>query len=139
MTLAEIGIAVGGVLSLAYAAFHFAFYRIFNWADEFKKIGKLNSAIFYTMNLFLVLLLLFFAYISFAHQQELAASAGLARTTIIFYAALWLFRAIWQVVYFKTSKKGRISPAMKIMRLVTMLWFLSLSAAYFTPLVFPHS
>jgi len=139
MTYAEIGIAVGGVLSLAYAVFNFAFYRIFNWANEFKKIGKLNSAIFYTMNLFLVFILLFFAYISFAHQQELAASAGLARTTIIFYAAFWLFRAIWQIVYFKPDKTGKISPAMRIMRSITMLWVLSLSAAYFTPLIFPHS
>ncbi len=138
MTYAEIGIAVGGVLSLALAVFHCAFYRYFNWAREFQKMGSVNSALFYTLNLFLTFLLLFFAYISFFHQQELVSGAGLARTTIIFYATFWLFRAVWQMAYFN-SKRVKATPTTLKFKSFMVLWFLLLSASYYAPIVFPTS
>lgn len=138
MSYAEIGLTVGGVLSLALAIFHCTFYRYFDWAHEFRKISRLNSAVLYTIHLFLIFLFLFFAYISFVYQDELVSTEGLARSIIVFYALFWLFRAIWQVVYF-SPKKIAITPATKIIRPIMVLWFLLLSAAYFTPIAFPVS
>jgi hypothetical protein len=136
MTFAEIGLTVGGVLSLAIALFHCAFYRFFNWAGEFKKIGVLNSAVFYTIHLFLMPFFLFFSYISFTFQEELISANGLSRAIVIFYAFLWLFRAIWQMVSFN-SKKIKLPPNRKIMQPIMVVWFLLLSASYFTPIAFP--
>lgn len=108
----ELFILMGGTLSLLMVIFHGFFYRLFNWKAEFKKIQSVNRRIFFTIHLALILLFATFTFFSFLYFREMAACDGMAFGVVISYAAFWLWRMIWQVIYFKQPKPARKRPAL---------------------------
>ena len=104
MILSKICIVIGGLLSLAMAFSHSRFYVAFNWKEEFANISLKNQRILYTIHLALLLLFLVFAILSLANISELSRATGLAFGLLCTYSLFWLWRAIWQVIYFRPPK-----------------------------------
>lgn len=100
----EISIKIGGILSATVGIGHCFFYRLFGWKQEFGKITLLSSKVLYTIHVFVIPLLLFFAYVSLVHTKELTGGSPLGTAMIAFYSAFWLVRGIWQIFYFKLSR-----------------------------------
>jgi hypothetical protein len=103
MSISEFSIISGGVLSLALAFFHSRLYVRFDWKSEFEKIQVRNKRIFYTLNFALILLFAIFALLSFIYFKELGNCTGLALGVNLLYSLFWLWRAIWQIYYFKAK------------------------------------
>ena len=104
MTIAQICIIIGGLLSLFMAVFHSRFYRMFYWRREFKKISLPNQRILYTIHIALFLFFLVFAVLSFVYIEEISQPQGLSFGITGLYALFWLWRTIWQVAYFRPPK-----------------------------------
>lgn len=119
-------IKVGGAYCVALIVFHAFFWKIFNWAEELKKLNDLNRAIMQVLNISLTFLFAIIAYISFRHADELLTTA-LGHTLLGAIAMLWLFRAAQQVVFFKL--KHWVSWAF-------LLFFLAGGAIYGIPFVY---
>jgi hypothetical protein len=126
-----ISIYSGAILSLAMAVFHTRFYRLFKWGEDFKRVSLLNRRVLYTVHVALLLLFFLFGLVSLIYARELSRSKGLALGINLSYSGFWLWRALWQVSYFKAAAGKRPSPASLLM----ILWFLLLFVAYLTPVV----
>lgn len=105
-----VSIYIGGALTLLLAVFHTRFYKMFNWNTDFEKISILNARIIYTVHLALLLLFFMIGIISIIHAKELSQSIGLAFGLNLLFSLFWLWRFIWQFVYFKREKKQKIPP-----------------------------
>jgi hypothetical protein len=108
MSIAQICIVIGGLLSLFMAVFHSRFYKMFYWRRELKKISLPNQKILYTIHIALLLLFVVFALLSFVYVDELSQSKGLALGIAGLYALFWLWRMIWQIAYFRPPKGSDI-------------------------------
>lgn len=104
MTIAQICIFIGAILSLSMAAFHSRFYRMFYWRRDFRNISQPNKRILYTIHIALLLLFVVFALLSFVYIDELSQPQGLALGITCLYALFWLWRTIWQIAYFRPPK-----------------------------------
>jgi hypothetical protein len=109
MTIAQICIVIGGILSLFMAVLHSRFYRMFYWRREFRKISLPNQRILYTIHIALLLLFVLFALLSFVYSDELSQGEGLALGITGLYALFWLWRTIWQIAYFKPPKGSDVN------------------------------
>lgn len=96
----EILIISGGIYSLALVIFHLLFWRIFNWPETLGTTNYINRATIQVLNVSITFIFAVFAYISFAHTRELLTTQ-LGRTLLVLISALWFFRAIQQVVFYK--------------------------------------
>lgn len=118
MNISEFSILCGGILTVAMVIFHTRFYVMFGWKSEFEKVQLKNHYIFYTIHLALILLFVIFGIVSLVYFKELAACTGLAFGLDLLYALFWLWRAIWQIVYFK----GKTTIHYLIILITTLLF-----------------
>jgi hypothetical protein len=107
MSIAEISVIAGGLLTLLIAVLHTRFYSMFGWKNEFAKISLLNSKIHYTIHLALLLIFFAFSFLSFIFVDELAKCSGLGLGVMIMFSLLWLWRTIWQILYFSPTGKDK--------------------------------
>jgi ABC-type thiamin/hydroxymethylpyrimidine transport system permease subunit len=104
----DLMIRIGGLCALALVAFHLSFWRLFCWREDLRSLTSLNRAVMQVMNLALIYVFLLFAYISFAHTEDLL-STPLGHSLLVLISGLWLFRAVLQVVFFKLRHPGSIA------------------------------
>jgi hypothetical protein len=90
---------IGGVICIAFAAFHLSFWKIFDWRKSLSSISQENRAIIYVLNLSVIFFLFVFAYLSIFQGNALISSL-LGKTIIILMAAFWIIRAIEQPIFF---------------------------------------
>lgn len=93
-------VLAGGVFNLAFAIFHLLFWRLFAWKEQLAQLSFINRAIVQVLNLCLTFAFVIFAYVSFAHTQELLTTA-LGRTLLLGVAVFWFLRAVYQALFFK--------------------------------------
>lgn len=98
-------IKAGGVFSAAAAVFHLAFPRLFNWAEDLRTLTFENRGIVRMLNQCLVIVFVFFAYLSLRHTEDLLFS-GIGLVLMAAMALLWLLRAVQQVVIFRLRRWG---------------------------------
>jgi hypothetical protein len=127
MTINEISIYTGGILSLFMALFHTQFYRLFKWEKAFDKISRPNSLIIYTVHMALLLIFFLFAALSLFYANEMSRSTGLAFGLNLGYALFWIWRCAWQIFYFQTLK-GRL-------HYILILYFFLLAVCYIIPVI----
>ncbi len=99
-----ISIYIGGVLTLLMAFVHTRFYRIFRWKAEFRKITELNRKAFYTIHLALLLLFFILGTVTLVYAEFLSKCTGMALGFNLGVSLLWMWRAVWQIFYFKSDK-----------------------------------
>ena len=127
-------IVIGGILTLGIAIFHTRFYKKFKWQDDFEKIELKNSKIFYSIHIATILFFLIFAFISLIYARELSSGKGLARGITSSYSLFWLWRTVWQVVYFKPLRieenraRARVIFFLSVYIALTIIYLLPLAA-----------
>jgi hypothetical protein len=95
-------VALCGLHSLAFAVFHLAFWRLFDWPRSLAAAGYANRAIIQIANLRLVYLFAGVALMCFALPQELAGTR-LGRALLGFMALFWVGRTIEQFVFLRRA------------------------------------
>lgn len=103
--MTEVLIKLGGIYTLAFAAFQLLFWWIFNWKRELRLLSALNRAILQVLNLCLTFVFFMFVYISLAHAAELL-STPLGHSLVTLIAIFWFARALEQVVFFRLRQWG---------------------------------
>jgi hypothetical protein len=116
-----VSIYVGGILTILIALFHTRFYRMFNWEGDFKKIALLNQRVLYTVHLALLFLFFMLGSLSIIYARELSQGFGLAFGFNLASALFWVWRLVWQFVYFKKRSKQKSSTISVVLIAVFMV------------------
>lgn len=130
----EMAIRIGGLLSAILGIGHCMFYRGFSWKEDFEKTRLLTAKVLYTIHIFLIPMFFFFSYASFVHTKELAGGTPLGTAMTAFSSLIWLIRGIWQVFYFRPSKKSGFDRLL-LLHYFLVVYFFFLWAAYTFPLL----
>ncbi|MBN2008879.1 hypothetical protein JW960_06000 [candidate division KSB1 bacterium] len=126
-----ISIYIGGVLTLAMALFHTRFYRLFKWQAEYEKLSLANQRIFYTIHVALLLQFFLIGIVTLVYATELSDCQGLACGVNLVMALFWVWRFVWQLLYFKVKTGTKIPPIVYILD----VWFFLLFVSYLVPVV----
>ena len=100
-------IIAGGVYTVGLIIFHVLFWRIFKWPETLDSLSYVNKATIQVLNISITFTFFIFAYVSFAHTQELL-NTQLGNSLLVLISCLWLFRAAQQVVFYKLKHKASI-------------------------------
>jgi hypothetical protein len=100
MDTTELLIRLGGLHSLGFAAFHLAFWKLFDWKRDLVRNSLANRAILQILNLRLVYVFLGMGAVSLAFARELPATP-LGRALLGFMALFWLGRGVEQFVFLR--------------------------------------
>ncbi len=95
-------IFVCGLYNIAFAIFHFGFWKLFNWNVELPKSGFVNKGIMQILNVQISYYFIFTAVICFVFPTELLTTK-LGSWFLIGTSLFWLIRAIQQFVFLKTN------------------------------------
>jgi hypothetical protein len=88
--------------SLIFAGFHASFWKLFNWRATLKTTGRQNRVIMQVLNLRLIYIFLFTAFLCFFFPGDLY-STDLGRAFLIGMAAFWLGRTIEQFIFLRIN------------------------------------
>ena len=127
-----LSIYLGGILTLLIALFHTRFYKVFNWKSDFEKLSPLNTRILYSIHIALLLLFFLLGIFSLIYAKELSLSIGVSAGINFLLALFWLWRFIWQIVYFK-REQGQKIPFISLLLSVV---FALLCISYSVPLIY---
>ena len=134
MDLSQYCVFTGGLLTILMGMFHTRFYKLFLWHDEFTRISERSQNIVYTIHLALLLMFFGFGAFTLFYYRLLAEAQGISLGILIVLTLFWLWRAVWQVSYFKPSKNRRLRKFL-IMHYVLVVWFILLFTAYLIPVM----
>ncbi len=100
-------IIAGGFYTITLIVFHVLFWRIFKWPETLESLNYVNKATMQVLNISITFIFFIFAYVSFAHTQELL-NTRLGNSLLVLMSCLWLFRAAQQVVFYKLKYKASV-------------------------------
>jgi hypothetical protein len=104
--MGEILLTIGAIYSIGFVIFHIMFWKIFHWKAALRSITRINRGIMQVMNLRLIYVFLFFAYVSY-FQQNALLSTPLGKIILSFISIFWLMRAVEQIIFF--DRKNSVS------------------------------
>ena len=110
----ELLIIGGGVYTILLIVFHLLFWRLFNWPQTLIALNDVNKATIQVLNISITFIFGIFAYISFVHTRDLL-NTHLGRTLLVLISALWLFRAMQQILFYKLKHKISVGLALYFM------------------------
>ncbi len=96
-------IYIGGFYCIAFAVFHLAFWRLFDWRRELLKLKPVNRGVLQVLNLRLTYVFLVVGFLCFFLPQDLLTT----RLGLVLLGAVSLFclmRAIEQLIFWKFDK-----------------------------------
>ena len=96
-------IYIGGFYCLAFAIFHLAFWKLFDWRGELPKLKPINRGILQVLNLRLTYVLLVVAFVSFFFADDLL-NTNLGKVILGATSLFALMRAFEQVIFWKFEK-----------------------------------
>ncbi|ALN65199.1 putative membrane protein [Lysobacter antibioticus] len=94
---------LGGLHSLAFAAFHMAFWKLFGWRRSLQTATVADRAILQILNLRLIYVLLGIAALCFFYTDELQDTA-LGRAVLVGMSLFWIGRTIEQFVFLRINR-----------------------------------
>lgn len=118
-------IYVGGILTVMMATFHVRFSKLFKWKVDFRNVSELNKKVSHTIHLALLLMFYFTGFLSLIYAKELSECNGISFGLNLMFSIFWLWRAGWQIYYFKG----------KVMHYVLIAIFSLLFISYLIPIV----
>ncbi len=83
----------GGTLNLVLVALHVSFWRMLNWGTELPLLSQMNQAVVQTLNVCAILVILFFAVISFIIARRGVTDLN-ARAILLLVAAFYTTRLV---------------------------------------------
>lgn len=89
-----------GIFNLVLVLFHISFWKVFNWKKTLEKGTKANKAVIQIMNIQLIYLFLFMAFIYLFYTEELIQSK-IGNAIILGYAVFWIIRFFQQYIFLK--------------------------------------
>jgi len=134
MLISQICVLSGGILTLVMGVFHTQFYRIFGWRKEFEQIGLTQARIHYTIHMALLLLFFGISCLSIAHYRDLVECDDIGFTFMLILSLFWLWRTIWQVIYFHLPKDQPIQKKRR-MHYTLVFIFALLTISYGLPVI----
>ena len=126
LEFAKMWVIVGGVYNLAFAIFHFLFWKLFRWKKELPNLAPVNRAIMQVLNIRLIYVFIGFAYLSFFFTRELISSR-LGREILMFISVFWIMRAGEQKIFF--GLRDKVSIAL-------FIFFICGGIIYILPLIY---
>jgi hypothetical protein len=87
-----------GIYSLAFAVFHVLFWKIFNWKKDLQRSSAPTREIIQILNLRLIHLFLFTAFVCFFFSEELTATT-LGKVMLVGTSTFWVGRTIEQFIF----------------------------------------
>ncbi len=127
MILSKISLMVGICLTILMIVFHISFPKLFKWKKDFQRITGTNKRIFFTIHIALFLFFIMIATLSIFHFNELVKCTGISFSFLLSLSIFWLWRTIWQVVYFKPEKGSSLLYMHYLLTLIFFLLFISYS------------
>lgn len=118
-------IFTAGALTLILGIFHTTFYRFMKWENDLKKVSEFNRNVLYTIHIALTLLIFLLAVITLLYYKELSLNKGIAFTLNIGLFLFWLWRTIYQIVYYSG----------KAIHYTLVIVFLFLTISYSLPVI----
>lgn len=107
----ELLILAGGAYTILLIVFHVLFWRIFKWPETLDSLNYINKATIQVLNISITFIFFIFAYVSFAHTQELL-NTPLGKSLLVLISVLWLFRAVQQVIFYKLKHRASVGLAL---------------------------
>ena len=95
-------VRLAGAHSFGFAAFHLAFWKLFDWKRELARVGLPTRAITQILNLRLVYLFLGVGVACFAFTTELH-STPLGRAILGFMSLFWVGRTLEQFMFLRVN------------------------------------
>ena len=120
-----LSIYLGAILTIMMATFHVRFPKLFKWKADFRNVSELNKKVSHTIHLALLLMFYFIGLLSLIYAKELSECNGIALGLNLMFSIFWLWRAGWQIYYFKG----------KVMHYVLIAIFSLLFISYLIPIV----
>lgn len=95
-------IRIAGVLSILFTLLHIAFYWIFNWTQDLNSLNLSNKAVLLTLNVVVILLLLYSSIISFVYTRQLIETI-VGKSLLLFLSSFYIARIVCEFTYFGFS------------------------------------
>lgn len=95
-------IVICGFYNIAFALFHFGFWKMFKWDSELKKLSFANKAIMQILNIQISYYFILTSIICFLFPTELL-STKLGNYFLIGSSIFWLIRTIQQFVFLRAN------------------------------------
>jgi uncharacterized membrane protein YedE/YeeE len=92
---------------LAFALFHLAFWKLFDWKRELPKMNAINRGVIQVLNLRLTYVFFVVAFISFFFSDDLLTT-NLGNLILAAISLFALMRAIEQPIFWKFDKIGAV-------------------------------
>ena len=96
-------IYIGGFYCVAFAVFHLAFWRLFDWRRELPKLKPVNRGVLQVLNLRLTYVFFVVGFLCFFLPQDLLTTR-LGRVLLGAVSLFCLMRAIEQPLFWKFDK-----------------------------------
>lgn len=95
-------IFICGLYNVAFAFFHFGFWKIFQWNTDLKKLSFANKAIMQILNIQLCYYFILTAIICFVFPTELLTTK-FGNWFLIGSSTFWLIRTIQQFIFLRVN------------------------------------
>src|SRR5688572_19860272 len=89
-----------GLHSMLFAVFHAAFWKLFRWPSALVGLSKENRAITQILNIRLIYVFLFTAFLCFFFTKDLYSTA-LGRAFLAGMSIFWLGRTVEQFIFLR--------------------------------------
>ena len=124
-------LAIGAMLTLFLAALHIIFPWFFQWETSLSSLSNSNRAVFLTAHLWIILILITFACVSFLTWRDLLSTV-LGRILLLSIGLLWSIRAYTEVTCFRIGVDGSGWRVFLFGAIAVIYWIPLLSAWYNT-------
>lgn len=124
MSVREILVYAAGTITITIAVLHIVLPVVQGLYGELKALSARARRTIHDRSFFLVLMILIFAYLTYAHNSDLLTDRT-GRTILLFLGIYWLVRAGWR--FFGYEKKGSTA--------VMSILYLAAGACFLLPLV----
>lgn len=96
---------IGGILNTLFGLFHLSFPWLLRWPEQLGNMSSANRALLYTLDSWIILVLLLLGCVSIFHRSDILATA-LGSTLMLSISGLWLVRSGAEVIFFRLGVDG---------------------------------